>query len=161
MNLELILENAGWPAFVLDEAGVIRRANAAAAIFFGVKLQQGHVQLAELWAAGNEMTASQFLAGLEKKSASVSSLKLQALEKGSTTFLTCVCRVKQGELLLQLFAQPAAAPAATRAATGMTLEAAAAQKQKLDCAMQLSRTVALDFNNALTTVLGHASYLLS
>jgi nitrogen-specific signal transduction histidine kinase len=33
-------------------------------------------------------------------------------------------------------------------------------KQKLDCALQLARTVSLDFNNALTSVLGHASLLL-
>lgn len=34
-------------------------------------------------------------------------------------------------------------------------------KQKLDCALQLTRTVALDFNNALTSILGHTSHLLS
>jgi two-component system, cell cycle sensor histidine kinase and response regulator CckA len=36
-----------------------------------------------------------------------------------------------------------------------------ALKQKLDCALQLARTVSLDFNNALTSVLGHTSLLLS
>jgi CheY-like chemotaxis protein len=34
-------------------------------------------------------------------------------------------------------------------------------KQKLDCALQLARTISLDFNNALTSVLGHTSLLLS
>ena len=34
-------------------------------------------------------------------------------------------------------------------------------KQKLDCALQLARTVSLDFNNALTSILGHTSLLLS
>lgn len=33
-------------------------------------------------------------------------------------------------------------------------------KQKLDCALQLARTISLDFNNALTSVLGHTSLLL-
>lgn len=41
------------------------------------------------------------------------------------------------------------------------MEAAIAHKQKLDCALQLTRTVALDFNNALTIILGHTSLLLS
>jgi CheY-like chemotaxis protein len=41
------------------------------------------------------------------------------------------------------------------------VEASVAHKQKLDCALQLARTVALDFNNALTSILGHASLLLS
>ena len=34
-------------------------------------------------------------------------------------------------------------------------------KQKLECALQLARTVSLDFNNALTSILGHTSLLLS
>src|SRR4029077_5297351 len=33
-------------------------------------------------------------------------------------------------------------------------------KQKLDCALQLARSVSLDFNNALTGILGHTSLLL-
>jgi len=45
-------------------------------------------------------------------------------------------------------------PAATDA-NGLIL------KQKLDCALQLARTVSLDFNNALTSILGHTSFLLS
>ncbi len=36
----------------------------------------------------------------------------------------------------------------------------AVQKQKLEFALQLARTVALDFNNALTSILGHTSLLL-
>lgn len=34
-------------------------------------------------------------------------------------------------------------------------------KQKLECALQLAKTVSLDFNNALTSILGHTSFLLS
>lgn len=37
----------------------------------------------------------------------------------------------------------------------------AALRQKLDCALKLARTVSLDFNNALTSVLGHTSLILS
>lgn len=57
---------------------------------------------------------------------------------------------------------PAPAPPAT--AGGADKDASAAlliQKQKLDCALQLARTVSLDFNNALTSVLGHTSLLLT
>jgi nitrogen-specific signal transduction histidine kinase/CheY-like chemotaxis protein len=42
-----------------------------------------------------------------------------------------------------------------------TAETNLAHKQKLDCALQLARSVALDFNNALTSILGHTSLLLS
>jgi two-component system, cell cycle sensor histidine kinase and response regulator CckA len=40
-------------------------------------------------------------------------------------------------------------------------ESPLAHKQKLDCALQLARSMALDFNNALTSILGHASWILS
>jgi two-component system, cell cycle sensor histidine kinase and response regulator CckA len=47
------------------------------------------------------------------------------------------------------------------AVAAAAVEASLAHKQKLDCALQLARSVALDFNNALTSILGHASLLLS
>jgi nitrogen-specific signal transduction histidine kinase/ActR/RegA family two-component response regulator len=52
--------------------------------------------------------------------------------------------------------QPAGAEAKPASA-----DAGLAHKQKLDCALQLARTVALDFNNALTSILGHTSLILS
>src|SRR2546429_7387732 len=59
-------------------------------------------------------------------------------------------------------AQPKFESGDTDLRTGaFSFEANAAQKQKLDCALQLARTVALDFNHALTSVLGHASLVLS
>ena len=51
--------------------------------------------------------------------------------------------------------RPAESPAEFRTATGD-----AALKQKLECVLQLARTVSLDFNNALTGVLAHTSLLL-
>jgi signal transduction histidine kinase len=58
-------------------------------------------------------------------------------------------------------ASNATAPRDTRQENVPVMDASLAQKQKLDCAMQLIRTVALDFNNALTSILGHTSLLLS
>ena len=51
-------------------------------------------------------------------------------------------------------------PDAKPGATG-TGETVFFQKQRLDCAVQLTRSVTLDFNNALTTILGHASLVLA
>ena len=63
-------------------------------------------------------------------------------------------------LVLQLL--PADAPAtAARPAAEMQAPGGAALKQKLDCVLQLARTVSLDFNNALTGVLAHTSLLLT
>lgn len=57
-------------------------------------------------------------------------------------------RDQQQHYLLQLLGETANA------------EAVAAHKQKVDCALQLARTVSLDFNNALTGILGHTSLIL-
>jgi signal transduction histidine kinase/CheY-like chemotaxis protein len=54
-----------------------------------------------------------------------------------------------------------AAPAPAPASTGASDAAFLVQKQKLDVALQLARTVSLDFNNVLTTILGHTSLILS
>jgi two-component system, cell cycle sensor histidine kinase and response regulator CckA len=51
-----------------------------------------------------------------------------------------------------------AQPPQTRAEP--SIDGGQAQRQKLECALQLARTVALDFNNALTSILGHASLIL-
>src|ERR1039457_1986310 len=101
---------------------------------------------------------------------------------GTVTYLTAICafsRDGQKWFVLQLLpvAAPSPAFAATSAvpavampalAAGAPLEARitldggnVALKQKLDCALQLARTVSLDFNNALTSVLGHTSLVLS
>jgi len=59
---------------------------------------------------------------------------------------------------------PTTPPPLTPSATPGSVEdsdTAQGLKQKLDCALQLTRTVALDFNNALTSILGHTSHLLS
>lgn len=58
-------------------------------------------------------------------------------------------------------APPAVAEAAPPAAPAPADASGIVLKQKLDCALQLARTVSLDFNNALTSVLGHTSLLLS
>jgi signal transduction histidine kinase len=47
------------------------------------------------------------------------------------------------------------------AAIKAQLAEASQHKQKLDCALKLARTMALDFNNALTTILGHVSHVLA
>jgi len=52
-------------------------------------------------------------------------------------------------------AAPAPPPAQTEPASAVTAQ------QKLLCALQLTRTVAMDFNNALTSILGHATHVLS
>src|SRR5436190_2579219 len=164
MNPEPLLESATWPVFIANEAGTIRRANAAAVNFFGRQLEHGNVRLEDVWGTSNDLAATEFLAKLKVSHSSIMPLRFRSQETANLQFLSSVCRLERGDLLFQLFPQPPPGKSAAPAGAGgsdKTVEVNLAQKQKLECAMQLTRTVALDFNNALTTILGHVSYVLS
>jgi hypothetical protein len=66
---------------------------------------------------------------------------------------------EQKYFLLQLM--PSEASAASDSSPQQMDRSAAHTSQKLERALQLTRTVALDFNNALTGILGHTSLVLS
>lgn len=158
-DLAFILENAVWPALLLDGSGAILRANPAAVKMFGPVLEGAAPLLSAIWSPENGMTPEQFLAQWEISPAGMVALKF--LVKGGVTgvFSISVCsfnREAQKHFVLQ--AVPKALP--TDNAKNPTAENNTAQKQKLDCALQLARTVSLDFNNALTTIIGHTSLLL-
>ncbi len=56
------LENAGWPAFLVDAAGAICRANPAAASLFGAVLAGESPRLSAVWSPDNSGGADLFLA---------------------------------------------------------------------------------------------------
>ncbi len=166
------LESAVWPAFVVEAGGTIRYANQAAVDFFGPKLEGESLSLSALFAAQDE-TAEQFVARWERSP--VASIVIRFRGKGGkiAAFETYICptREVQKRYIFQMIREEGP-PAASSGHVGdlSTLGAAASkstatdtafvQKQKLDCALQLTRTVALDFNNVLTGILGHTSLLL-
>ncbi|MGH7952525.1 MAG: hypothetical protein ACREFE_11490, partial [Limisphaerales bacterium] len=105
-------------------------------------------------------------------------MKFRAANGAVIKFTAAICAfAKDGQKWFVLQLLPAIepvvihTPAPTPATTGITPSispavenmdpAGVALKQKLDCALQLARTISLDFNNALTSVLGHTSLLLS
>jgi two-component system cell cycle sensor histidine kinase/response regulator CckA len=159
MKLDLVfgLENAAWPVLVVDEAGVIRRANRVAARTFGAKVETGSCPLTDLWLAESDANPAEFLS--RSAQSPTAPVKLLGGGGGTLSFQSSVCPVddETGKLLL-LQLLPQATPAEGK---GVAAEAGVAHKQKLDCALQLARTVALDFNNALTSILGHTSLILS
>lgn len=179
LDIAFVLDQAGWPAFLVDESGMIRRANRAAVTALG-RVMEGESSLsASIWSPQNPMTAEEFLSRLERSSLFETQLQFKVKGGGSSPFTTYVCPFLREGKKLRLFqllppqapsdvsAQPGAVKSATAAVGAETgippadIEFGTAQKQKLDCALQLIRTVALDFNNALTTILGHSSLLLS
>lgn len=184
------LENAAWPAFVVETAGTIRHANQAAVGFFGPKLEGETPSLAALWAESGE-TAEQFLARWERSATAVIPMRYRGKGGVVMQFDTLICPTRdvQRRYVFQLLdGKPAAgaaaadlmalesavpvspepvgmpaspAPSSASGAPRVGTETMVQHKQKLDCALHLARTVALDFNNALTSVLGHVSLLLS
>ena len=162
MKSEIIfaLENAAWPALLIDRSGVVRRVNQAALAVFGSTMEENSTQLSAIWSPENETKADLFLAQMEMPTARMHRLKFRVKGSATSFFSTYIAPLNQGEqkyYLFQLFAAAATLAVAVKMEPAST---ALAHKQKLDCALQLARTMALDFNNALTSILGHTSLLL-
>lgn len=160
-------ENAGWPVILADADGNIHRANGAARKEFGKRLPPAGGSVESLWPADGGDAGLAFFMALADRGYRTGSLRFLATEGVRSYTVSGLAGDEAGCALrlLQLFpeaAQPAAAAAPTApAARSDAAEQAAVQKQKLDCALQLTRNVALDFNNALTSILGHTSLVLS
>jgi signal transduction histidine kinase/ActR/RegA family two-component response regulator len=163
---DFLLQEADWPALLLRKNGQVVRANRAAVRAFGSGIEKPEFKLGMIWSAENKESLEQFL-GLPAP-ALLPRLRFRLKSGLPATFLAQVMSMEGDEIcLLQLLKEPV--PAETGSAAGAvgggavpaSLEARYVQRQKLDCALQLARSVALDFNNALTSILGHASLLLS
>ncbi len=151
-DFSFLLENASWPALLLEAGGTIRRANQMAIEVFGSIIEGESSQLSAIWAADNGSSAEQFIGRSDLTLSGAMPLKFLSKGGGITPFTTYISffhREEQKYFVFQLFRE-----------TGST-EANSLQKQKLDCALQLTRSVALDINNALTGILGHTSLVLS
>ncbi len=159
LDAVFILENAAWPALLVDGSGAILRANPAAVKTFGPALKGEAPPLSAIWSADNGSTPEQFLAQWEHSPAGAVALKLLVQGGGAGAFLISICPLRQDGEKFFVF-QAVSEAAAAGGEKNQALEASLAQKQKLDCALQLARTVSLDFNNALTGVLAHTSLLL-
>jgi signal transduction histidine kinase/PAS domain-containing protein len=181
---DFLLQNAEWPVLLVHKNGKVLRANRAAVRSFGSGIEKEDGALVSIWSSHNQGTALEFLS-LSPPDAPVH-LKFNLKSGLTSAFLAQLCLTASDDLcLLQLLKEiaPDAAPepvsktgaktlggaskstavpaAALPASAAAAVEASLAHKQKLDCALQLARSVALDFNNALTSILGHASLLLS
>lgn len=158
----VILDAAPWPALLVDGTASVRRANAAAIDFFGDKAGAGHPALLDWWTAENGGEPAAFLKKVESANGLTTILKFRGKGVAVTPFNASVCTLPNngfGPLFLFQLMPMTPAPAKPEVKSG-SVEINVAQKQKLDCALQLTRTVALDFNNTLTAILGHATHVL-
>ncbi|HWN94320.1 MAG TPA: ATP-binding protein [Methylomirabilota bacterium] len=157
-----VLNAAAWPAFLVDASALVQCVNAATRDFFGHKLE-AKASLANIWTNENGAEPTLFLAKIKEAKSLTSILKLRGKGITITPFTASVCLVERSGALLYLFQlfPPSQTNGAPRTDSKMpSVEINLAQKQKLDCALQLTRTVALDFNNTLTAILGHATHVL-
>lgn len=183
------LEAAAWPVLVVSAVGEILQANSFARAVFGGADGEPPKRLVGLWTFENGCSAEQFLRKLDNGSTFSFPLKLQTTKEGLVAFTVHVSPWQQEgrkEFIFQVHPRPApvpapkpaaaAAPAASPAPAASNPSAASAPEaevnsdpdanaltiqQKLLCALQLTRTVAMDFNNALTSILGHTTHVLS
>jgi two-component system, cell cycle sensor histidine kinase and response regulator CckA len=152
------LDQAAWPVLVVDAAGAVRRANAAAQRLFAGKSGAIPPDLTALWAPENALQPAQFLAQVKKAPTAMLPVKLRPGQGRAMAFTAGIGEWSEGReklWVLQLFPGNGVAEGRPQ-----SIEINLSQKQKLDCALQLTRTVALDFNNTLTTIMGHTSHLL-
>ena len=159
------LEGAAWPALLLNAHSVVLRANAAAVATFGTAFTGEAPALSAIWSPANGGPPEDFFTRWEQSPAPAIELKLRTANGATTGFTAAICAFSRDgskwyvlQLLPAVKPAPAAALEESKAAPDTS---GAVLKQKLDCALQLARTVSLDFNNALTSVLGHTSLLLS
>ncbi len=168
------LENALWPALLVKPAGAVMLSNGEAKSTFGTALGGTAPLLSAIWAPENGVTPTDFLKYWQQSPSAALELKFRTAAGKVAPFTTIVCQFNnEGSqwFVLQLIPvtmsatllnAPAPVPAATVPAADAkaVTEGDAALKQKLDCVLQLARSVSLDFNNALTGVLAHTSLLL-
>jgi signal transduction histidine kinase/CheY-like chemotaxis protein len=172
------LEGAAWPALLLDTNCGILRANSSAMGVFGAAISSAAPHLSAIWLVENGGSPDQFFARWQQTLTPTANLSFRVASGATVKFTAAICIFgNQGQRWIVLQLLPAleaaaaqmpvaASPVAPGIPPAVLLPTGADTsgvmlKQKLDCALQLARTVSLDFNNALTSVLGHTSLLLS
>lgn len=170
-NWTSLLGQASWPVLMVGADGHLAGVNEAAVLIFGDSVTVAGARLEDLWAESNQTDLSTFLQEALLASQSPLVITLKGREGRDASFSCYICPTHMGAetgCIIQLFREVAAPTTGNttmlfrqpeKTASG-PMDPAQVHKQKLECALQLTRTVALDFNNALTSVLGHTSLLL-
>jgi two-component system cell cycle sensor histidine kinase/response regulator CckA len=156
-GLQALFESASWPILFIAAEGAILQPNPAAARLFGPALTETPDSLEKIWSADSRTSFSEFFSACAKSSVSGLPIRLK-VESGSHqsfgAFGFPSTDDSTGGFYVQLI--PENIPTDTKLITSESI----GHKQKLDCALKLARTVSLDFNNVLTSILGHTSLLL-
>src|SRR4051794_25267361 len=115
------LENAAWPALLVDSAGAVRQANQAAIELFGLSGEGASGSLSAIWSSENATNPEQFLAYWELSPAPSMPVKLRVKAGEAVSYLASICIVRsaaQDYFLMQLL--PERGPSLDRSAGGET-----------------------------------------
>jgi len=142
----------------MDRRGSREKKQSAAGSIAVVESAPGRRQL--LWTRGNRRTSVSRAdaAHTARGRFSLGALRFRG-QGGVATYSTTICISTSGDqklFVIQMLPEPARGADAKGASVDATVH-----KQKLDCALQMARTVSLDFNNALASILGHTSFMLT
>src|SRR5581483_9636999 len=85
------LDNARWPALLIDRSGVVRRANQSAISVFGAIMEENFTQLSAIWSPENEVKADVALAKLDVNTTAAQHLKFRVKGGSTAAFSTCIC----------------------------------------------------------------------
>lgn len=149
-ELAILLDDAGWPAMLVDRQGAIQHLNESARKFFADVLDSSAPALTQVWSIENSVTAPQFLVEWFQSRTPTALIKFKLPQTRAEAYLTSFC-VAEDSVLIQILPQNG---------NGTLEPKLAAERQKLDRALHLARTLTLEFNNALTGILGNSSLLL-
>src|SRR5882724_6920590 len=107
------LENAPWPALLVDESANVHHANPAALDVFGDFLEGQPALTASIWSPEIDLTPEQFLAKSEKRSTPLTPMKFRVKDGSAASFDTSVCPLVSGgqEFFLFQFFSNRALPA--------------------------------------------------
>src|SRR5687767_12333130 len=91
LDIGFALDNAIWPAFVVDSSGNVRHANEAAITTFGAVMEGEPALSGSIWSPEMDLTPEQFLAKTERSLFPMMQLKFRVKAGGTARFNSYVC----------------------------------------------------------------------
>ena len=160
MNIDLpeALKHAYWPVLIVNDLGTVLSHNPAALRCFGPVISGSKFSLKDLWSPSNSGGYRLLLMQLRADASEGLPAKF-IREDGTVGAFHCVTSPVGGHFCVQLLSVRTDSDSGEAKPTPEDVSGLR-QKQKLECALKLIETVALDFNNALTGILGHTSLIL-
>ena len=97
-EVDFVLQNADWPALLVDASGLVRGANRAAVATFGAVLEGEASMFNAIWSPENETTLDQFLIRVDRAQTAVVPLKFHIKGGATVIYKAHICSLtKDGQ----------------------------------------------------------------